>query len=88
MAMRHIWNAPTVDKWHKLPEHDRELIREQARSLKETAIWEFLMEEMKRSAIDSHFVKGTNEKEYLFSKASLWVVDVLDKKLDKLSKLK
>lgn len=88
-AIKSFWNAPdeypNVKHLHK---DTIEILATQADEIKKTAAWKFLMEDMRRAAIKEHILKGTHTEGYIFGKASVWTVKVLEDKIENLSKIK
>ena len=88
-ALKKFWNAPNeYNEWDHLHDTDKELIAMQAEEIRKTAAWKFLMEDMKRAAIKEHILKGTERDGYIFGKAAVWTVNVLNKKIYNLSRYK
>lgn len=88
-ALKQFWNAPDeYPSYEGLHDTEKEMMAMQAEEIKKTAAWKFLMEDMKRAAIKEHILKGTEREGYIFGKAAVWAVNVLNKKIDNLSKYK
>lgn len=65
----------------------RETIVGQAKELKNMDVYILLMNEMEYLANKKMYYESDDENGILFGKAMLWVVDVLKKKVDNLSKM-
>jgi len=60
----------------------------QARLIKESDVWERMLLEIKHKAQKQMFTKSVSWDDMYFGKAVLYVVDLLDRRLEALSKLK
>lgn len=58
-----------------------------ANILKQSALWEILVKQIKLSANKKMFDSSTNIDDMYFGKAALYTIDLLDRKLDKLSRM-
>lgn len=100
--LKHLFNAITEDdvlKYHKkngkfyLGKNEvggNRIIsfRSQAITIKESTVWELLLKDMKLIANKKMYESSTTIDDVVFGKAMLYTLDVLDKKIDSLSKLK
>ena len=58
-----------------------------ARALKEIRIYNIVLEDLKTTCADLLINKSTCDDDIVFSKAGLWMLDVIEKKIDNLSKI-
>jgi hypothetical protein len=97
--LKHLLNAITEDQilihngkkfivgGKELPEADYRDITSGAQAIKSMYVWQLLCKEMKYHANEDIFNKSQTIDDVMFGKAVLYTVDVMEKKLDKLSKL-
>jgi len=97
--LKHLFNAITEEEILKhngkkfivggkeLPEADYRDITSGARAMKEMYVWKMLSKEMKWNANKDIYQKSQTIDDVLFGKAVLYTLDVMEKKLDKLSQL-
>jgi len=71
----------------KLTLEQRRAIISEAQQLKVFPLWIMLQEEIKHLANKKMYYDSKTEYDLLFGKAMLWTVDVLEEKIEHLSKL-
>ena len=59
----------------------------QARTMKELLLWEQMIKEMKFAANRSMYENSKTNEDIIFGKAALWIIDVMETKVNKLSKM-
>jgi hypothetical protein len=78
----------TLIPTRNLEEGQRKELAAQARFIKESDLWKRMLLETKRKAQQQMFEKSMSWDDMYFGKAMLYVIDMLDKRLEALSKLK
>lgn len=71
-----------------LTDADKKSIISQAKTIQDMGLWKILVDELKYLSNRKMYFDSKTEEDILFAKAMLWTVDVMEKKIDKLSKLK
>src|SRR5687767_4336794 len=64
-----------------------EELRNGAETLKNFHVFQQLLTEMKHAANERMYTKSTSFDDMMFGKACLWTIDVMERKIDSLSKL-
>ncbi len=97
--LKHLFNAITEDdvlvyrgdKFYvggmELPKTDVEDIVSGARGLKEMYVWQLLMKDLKNEANKRIYKNGVTMEDVNFGRATLWTVNVIEQKIENLSKL-
>lgn len=75
-------------KGKKLPAEDKLKIAEDAERFSKSIIWKFLSDDAKYHANYTMYEKSTNFDSMLFGKALLYSIDIIEQRMDDLSKLK
>jgi hypothetical protein len=79
-------NPTKSDIWHyqgnELPTANIQMLQTQARSLKESELWKILRNELRWHAEQRGLVKSKTESDLIASKMMLYIIDVIDSKLD------
>ena len=70
-----------------LPDAERDAIVADANAISSTFLYPLLMREMRVAAQKKMFETSTSWDEMLFGKACLYIVDIIEKKIDTLTKL-
>lgn len=70
-----------------LDQKQRDIIISQAREIKNMDLFQLLCNEMKYLSNKKMYYESQTPEDILFGKAALWVIDILEKKIDKLSTL-
>lgn len=77
-----------VYKGNVLTDAEKKSIISQAETIKKLELWNILQSEMRYLASEKLYYDCKTEEDILFAKAVLWGIDVLDKKITNLSKMK
>jgi len=72
---------------HVLPEEEVNFLITEARTLKKFNLWKKLLAEMRSHATDRLVNKSKNVEDMVFSKAELYTLDVLEKKVEQIAAL-
>ena len=70
-----------------LTPQQRHGIIEEAKAIKSLAIWNILLDEIKHASNKKLYLNSTTTDDMFFGKAGLWIVDILEKKIDTLSNM-
>lgn len=71
-----------------LTDAEKKSIISQADTIKKLEIWNLLCDEMKYLSNKKMYYDSKTNEDMLFAKAILWTIDVLEKKVTNLSKMK
>jgi len=97
--LKHLLNGITEDQilihngkkfivgGKELPEADYRDIISGAQAIKSMYVWQMLCKDMKYHANEDIFNKSQTIDDVMFGKCCLYIIDVMEKKLDKLSEL-
>jgi len=90
LALRHVFNALTEEEilpWGKIPGAKKDILIAEARMISQSDLWRRLVNTTTRKADKMMFEKAVNWDDMVFGKATLYVIDILDKRITALSKL-
>jgi hypothetical protein len=100
LLFRHLFNGVTEDEVLSvvgkdfyycgkiLSNEQKRGIIEEAKMINASTLWKFLLNEMKYSANDKIFNKSTTPDDIIAGKMVLWTLEIMEKKIDKLSNWK
>ena len=102
IILKDIFNALTVPElFHQdsktgefylgttlIPNEQIVLLQQEAISIQSSALWQMINNNVKHGAIERMGSKSENFEQVIFPKAELHVIDVIDKSLTNISKLK
>lgn len=77
-----------VYKGNILTDSEKKSIISQAETIKKLELWNILQDELKYLSCEKMYYDSKTEEDILFAKAILWTIDILEKKVENLSKLK
>ena len=98
--LKHLFNAVTeydvlrfdgIHLWHRgrvLTQAEVQDLKSQADVMNHLALWVMLSTELKYTANEMIYQKSKTVDDLLFGKAVLYAVDVMQKKIDQIAKLK
>lgn len=90
-VLSHLFDALTEDDLIPLKDLEDGQKREigtQARAIRDSEVWQRMMTEAKSKAQKKMFEKSVSWDDMFFGKAALWIIDLFDKRLEALSKIK
>lgn len=99
LLLSRVLNAPLVEEvlvqkgktlfygGHELPPADRDAVISGARALKEMMVYQLLLRELRRLGQERIGAKSTSWEDVSFGKACLYIADVLDRKVQALSRI-
>lgn len=99
-VFKHLFNGVTEDDilqykggmfvYRNTPLSEKQVsgIIEQAKTIQEISLFKMLMEEMKFVANERLYHQSTSVDDMLSAKSVLWTIDILEKKIDNLAKIK
>lgn len=71
-----------------LPQSHKDALLADAKLLKTMPLWDHLLKDMKYESNKKMYENAQSVDDIIFGKACLWLLDVMEKKIDKLSKMK
>lgn len=74
--------------WRDVPEEHKLMFVEEARIIRKTMYWKRMIASAKWKAQQKMFVKSAGWDDVFFSKATLYTIDLLDKKLTHIANMK
>lgn len=88
IVMRQLFCMPTEPEiFEKLPEKNKKTLIQDAEIIKQTDLWNMLVNEMKYIARKKMYDESRCWEDMLGGKFMLYTLDVMEKKMDKLSKM-
>jgi len=70
-----------------LSHQQRHGIIEEAKSIRGLALWNILLDELKNASNKKIYLSSTSIDDITFGKAGLWVIDIVEQKVKKLSEM-
>ena len=84
-----VWNGKAFIVGDKvLPDADAYDIISGADGIKRSYVWQLLVKDLKHTSNKMMYEKSQGEDDMIFGKACLYIIDLLEKKLDNLSNIK
>jgi hypothetical protein len=88
IVMRHLFCMPTEPEiFEKLPEKNKKTLIQDAEIIKQTDLWNMLINEMKFIACKRMYDESKVWDDMLGGKFMLYTLDVIEKKINKLRKM-
>lgn len=99
MIMNRLFNSITEDDVLKivgnnvyykntlLTKKQRDGIILEAKTIKDLAAFKIMVDELKWSANKKMYVNSNSVEDMVFGKAALWIIDILEQKINKLSQM-
>lgn len=73
---------------HILTNEEKAGVIADAQAIKNTKLWSLLLKEMQYVAQKRMYFESSSEDDILAGKMTLWTIDIMDKKINNLTKLK
>ena len=89
-VLRDLFLALTEDEilpFSEMPADQKQLLVGEAAMIKRTQLWQRLITKTKRKAEKRMFDEAQNAEDLYYGKAMLYVIDMIDKRIEALSKL-
>jgi hypothetical protein len=71
----------------EMSDSDKEMLGKQAKLVKDLEVWKRIKSQMQEEAKKRMFERSKNFDDMIFGKACLYIIDVIEQKLENLSKL-